>query len=200
MKKAALILGASLALSACFPATKTEVQTAADAALPGSGTYAWMAAPDHFPAEDNARAQDQDAQMMLGEALERELAVKGYKEVAENQAEFIMHYHTGVVEYMDIQEKAGMVGAVPTVQCTRESCRNTYTRNKVDPLTGKLPKMEPRFEGSLILDIHRRSNNELVWRGVITGEVKLDNAPRRDRIQYAVSKLLTQLPSATKPQ
>lgn len=196
MKKAALVMCASLVLSACFPATKMNVNTAEDAALPGSATFAWATAPDHYPAEENARAQDQDAQMMLGETLEHVLKEKGYKEVAADKAEFVMHYHTGVVEYMEMQEKAGMVDAVPTVQCTREDCRNTYTRNKVNPLTGKLPKMEPKYEGSLLLDIHRKSNNELVWRGVISGEVQLDNAPRRERIEYALRKLLSQLPNA----
>jgi len=195
MKKIALLMvGAGLALTGCFPSTQLNVEKSADA-LPGSGTFAWVSAPDHFPAEDNARAQDQDAQEMLGEALERTLAEKGYKEVAEDQAEFIMHYHAGVVEYLEFQEKAGNVAGVPTVQCTREECRNTYTRNKVNPLSGKIPKLESKFEGSLILDIHKRSSNELVWRGVISGEVDMDNTPRRERIDYAVRKLLSAVPN-----
>lgn len=196
MKKIAILLCASLSLAACFPGAKVEVEKAEDAQLPGSGTFAWVNAPDHYPAEESGRAQDQDLQMILGETLEHVLVEKGYKEVAENKAEFLFHYHTGVVQYIELEQKAGFTDAVSTIQCSREDCRNTYSRNKVDPLTEELPKTESKFEGSLIVDVHRRSTNELIWRGVITREVKLEGVPRRDRIESSVRKLMSKLPNA----
>ena len=65
-------------------------------------------------------------------------------------------------------------------------------------LGGSTAEMRTFEEGSLVVDIYKASQNQLVWRGVATGTISEDRKKNEKKIKKAIKKLFESYPPPKK--
>ncbi len=182
---------AALLLSAC--GARVMVEQDPNAQLPGTGSYAWGAATDHIPGEDNPRINNDIIAAKVQAALDNGLAKRGYQQVPRNQAAWLVHYHAGL-EQQTQQITEPLYPAAPRVVCGPYVCNNAYGWGFYGPPEA-ITRTVTFHEGTLILDIHDAKTNKLVWRGTVSNDVNVNRALDEVKLQQAVDKLLLKLPA-----
>lgn len=173
MRKLFAGAGAALAVAACSGiSTTSDWDESYD--FSSLSTYAWM-------------AQGLEAgvsEIMLRRmyvAVDDELATKGFTLTEPDQADFLMAYHTGTQDRQQYDTygygAGGWWGGYWGGGMTTTTVR-TYT------------------EGTLILDMISREENELIWRGSASKTIdEMDSPEQRVKtVQAAVAKLLKDFP------
>ena len=173
MRKLFAAAGAALAVAACSGiSTTSDWDESYD--FSSLSTYAWM-------------AQGLEAgvsEIMLRRmyvAVDDALAAKGFTLTEPDQADFLMAYHTGTQDRQQYDTygygSGGWWGGYWGGGMTTTTVR-TYT------------------EGTLILDMISREENELIWRGSASKTIDQMDSPeqRVKTVQAAVAKLLKDFP------
>ncbi|MGD8726659.1 MAG: DUF4136 domain-containing protein [Gemmatimonadales bacterium] len=137
-------------------------------------TFSWLPAPQTGdPRVDNAIIYNR-----VKTAVDAELEAKGYREVdSASEADFLVGYHIALDGRMDVQTVNSYYGYAwgPWYY---GGYRDTYVRYY--------------DQGTMLIDIVDRRQDELVWRGTAQAEVR-ENADGR-QIQEAANKLLARFP------
>jgi len=165
--------GAALAVAACSGiSTTSDWDQSYD--FSSLSTYAWM--------EQGLEAGVSEIMLRrMYVAVDDELAAKGFTLTEPDQADFLMAYHTGTQDRQQYDTygygAGGWWGGYWGGGMTTTTVR-TYT------------------EGTLILDMISREENELIWRGSASKTIdEMDSPEQRVKtIQEAVGKLLKDFP------
>lgn len=181
----------AIVIAAC--STQVVVEQAADAQLPGPGTYAWGPATDHIPGEGNHRVNNDIIAAKVQNALDKGLAKRGYKAVDRSQAAWLVHYHAGIEQQTQLVTES-MYPATPHLACGPYACGAGYGWGYYGPPEA-VTRTVTFHEGTLILDIHDAKTNKLVWRGTVSKDVNVNKPLNEVILQQAVDKLLKKLPA-----
>jgi len=109
----------------------------------------------------------------VGRAIERELALKGYKKVEYGKPDLLIACHVDVKEKIDVTHYS-YGHWLPS----HKSVRTEVRRYK---------------EGTLVLDIVDRQSKQLVWRGWATGLTR-QTGLTQDEINETIHKILREYP------
>jgi hypothetical protein len=173
MRKLFAGAGAALAVAACSGiSTTSDWDESYD--FRSLSTYAWM--------EQGLEAGVSEIMLRrMYVAVDDELAAKGFTLTEPDQADFLMAYHTGTQDRQQYDTygygSGGWWGGYWGGGMTTTTVR-TYT------------------EGTLILDMISREENELIWRGSASKTIdEMDSPEQRVKtVQAAVGKLLKDFP------
>ena len=173
MKRFAIYLALAFAAASCGSAGKPSIQHAwdKDASFAGIKTFAWYDGPPFQYPHGGGMVDGRFIDLHVREAVEKELARKGYTKISGASPDIYVTYATspeGIVQ----QDKWGSY--------------NYWTGTIY--LSSKWEK-----EGTLALDI-RNSGMKLVWRGVYTGMIGTNPEQLADKIESATEKLLAKFP------
>ncbi len=173
MRKLFAAGGAALALAACSGiSTTSDWDQSYD--FSSLSTYAWM--------EQGLEAGVSEILLRrMYAAVDDDLATKGFTLTEPDRADFLMAYHTGTQDRQQYDTygygAGGWWGGYWGGGMTTTTVR-TYT------------------EGTLILDMISREENELIWRGSASKTIDQMDSPeqRVNTVQAAVAKLLKDFP------
>ncbi len=164
-----LLLLVAVGMMSCSPAT-VKYDYDREASFSNYKTYRWL----------QIRRNQSDAPMGRGtsllekhirQAVDKELAEKGYRLVQERDVDFLVAFHAGVREKIDV---------------TRYGYGSW--RRPWQAVTVRRYK-----EGTLVLDVIDREKKQLVWRSWGSSVVN-DPAKRDELIREAVHKMLAKFP------
>ena len=117
-------------------------------------------------------------------ALERELAAKGYRKVADRTPDFYVNYHLSVQQKIsnstvNVHDGVGSYGSWGGVGIGTSS-----------------PRIRQYEGGTLVVDFVDGASRKLVWRGTGSGALDRDPTPEETRrgIVAAVREILAQFP------
>lgn len=137
-------------------------------------TFAWLAATGQSPM--NPAGVQTLVDKRIRNAIERELAVKGYQKLESGRPDFYLIYYAGVEEKVNIS--------------TVDYGPGTRYRQGTDVLVTSYD------EGTLVLDIVDPEKNQMVWRGWAIGfvdpQAKIDE--KEKLINEAVHRILLEFP------
>ncbi len=180
------IVGLLAFASACGPDLRFERD--ANIPIPPGATWTWSAPDDDGLALDDGAVSPSDSLAALIEsAVEAELTTRGYRRVAADSAQFIVHFHLGHRSVTDTMP--------PTPRGTTPSgeLRGTWRgAGQPEDFRDQTVTWE---EGMLIVDLLPRDRRAVAWRGVIAGEIPRE--AERDpgtAIRAAVRRLLRDFP------
>jgi len=170
---AALACGVAvaLALPACGPSVSVDLDPSAD--FSSFRSYAWLAPPPPTGADRIANSPLMEKRVHA--AADEHLRSRGFRLVPEGEADFLLTYFVAVTD---------RTREVPTSSGYSRAWPGTSTRT------------ENFEEGSLILDVVRRSDRQLVWRGVLSRRLEEDPSPERvtEIVTDAVNRILSEFP------
>lgn len=137
-------------------------------------TFSWLPAPETGdPRVDNAIIYNR-----VKDAVDTQLEAKGYREVQNpGEADFLVGYHIALDGRMDMQTVNSYYG-YGYGPWYYGGYRDTYVRYY--------------DQGTMLIDIVDRRQDELVWRGTAQAEVRQQGDGRQ--IQEAAQKLLARFP------
>jgi hypothetical protein len=107
-------------------------------------------------------------------AVESELSAKGYQLIEDGKSDFLVAFHTGVKNKVDVTTYG-------------------YRYGRWGRYSGSVVEVDRYKEGTLIVDIIDSNEKELVWRGWATGAVQNPDKAQ-ETISNAVTKLLAKFP------
>lgn len=172
----------ALLLAAC---SSVQVSTDFDPGTDFSAleSYAWLARkakPSGDPRLDNSLLNER-----IRNAVDAQLAARGYKQAARAEADFLVAYHTAIERKMDVDTIYRGYGYGPGAWgwgAGHETVVYQYD------------------QGTLLLDILDPKRHRLLWRGSASAVVSEDSTPekRTKLINDAVSKLLDRFPPPKK--
>ena len=151
-------------------------------------SYDWLPSP-------NIKSGDPKIQYgSLTEALvktlvEEQLARKDYVRDA-GQPDFLVTYHVAVEDKVSVTYINELYGYGP-------GWGTGYRRNiRHHGYPGTVAMVSEYQQGTLLLDVVKADNKQLIWRGTATDEVypELDQDTRERRLRKAVQKILAQFP------
>jgi hypothetical protein len=166
-----MALAGAVALTGCA-ATNVNSYLARQADVTRYHTFGW-AAPDRFETGDPRLDNNPFFQERVQQAVERELASRGFEKVTAGSAALIVHYHLSIKQQVNpthADEKYGYC----------EECK-PYVYDA----------------GTLVIDLVDGRTDKLVWRGWAEGSVDgaIDDQQLMEReIDQAVARILTRLP------
>jgi hypothetical protein len=140
-------------------------------------TYGWI--------QESGMARDQQGvrypliEQRIRDAVDRALASKGYRKVNASDADFIVAFHAGAEEKLDVYSTYDYYGyGWRTGYVTETTNVRQYT------------------EGTLMIDVIAMSTRNLIWRGVGTKSLSSDRDPEKvtQRINEAVADILAEFP------
>ena len=161
--RAALAAVAILALpllSGC--ATGGNVTVLSEAPAKGLGTtYAWAkSSTTADPRVDNDIVRDR-----MERAIETAMAAKGFRKADPASADILLAYHVGIRDGSETRVDQTPSMMAPPVMCGRFGCSTAYNWGYYGP--PEVSVREIRYtEGSLMVDVHDRLADKLVWRSV----------------------------------
>ncbi len=141
-------------------------------------TYAWLPAPQTGdPRVDNAILESR-----IKTAVDETLSAKGYRQVAADQATFLVGYHLSIEGRMDATTVNSYYGYGWGPWYYGPGYQNTQVRYY--------------DQGTLLIDIVDAQAKELAWRGTAEAEVRSEMTPekRQQRVNEAVTKILQRFP------
>jgi hypothetical protein len=153
-------------------------------------TYDW--AGDH-PITGNPRLDNDILHARIHNAIEQELAAKGFQKTAGGTPDFKLAYHIGLEQKLDVVTFNDYDYAYPA---------SYNMRTGFDHHMGAWPASQTNVyqyeEGTLLLDIIDPSSKQLIWRGSAATEVDPSQSSEKKeaKINKAVHKLLAQFPPA----
>jgi len=121
--------------------------------------------------------------------VEEQLARKGYVQDAA-QPDFLVTYHVAVEDKVSVTYINELYGYGP-------GWGAGYRRNIHHyGYRGSATMVSEYQQGTLLLDVVKADNKQLIWRGSATDEVfsELDQAAREKHLREAVQKILAQFP------
>lgn len=128
-------------------------------------TYRWI--PHVKGTEDNPLMNDPLIESHVKNAVNAEMAKKGFTRIEEGHPDFLMAWYFTARNRVDVTHYYGY----------------WYPQTNVYKYK----------EGTLIVDIVDRENKQLIWRGWATGVLE-DRSRINDQINYSVQKLLKKFP------
>lgn len=140
-------------------------------------TYAWMEGKRSRPTDPSVDTSLLETRVK--NAVDAELAMKGYEAVPADQADFHVGYHAAVRSKIDAYTMSNFYGYRPGWGAGYSDV-HVYEYD----------------EGSLVLDIVDPDTNNLLWRGGAQAEVGDWDTPekREARIREAVARILSRFP------
>ena len=180
------VLSLAALATACGPA----VSITRNATLPiyPSATYAWgLAGGPPVAGERDPSLLADSVRRRIEDAVDAELALHGFRKVAFDSAQLIVHYHVGVKQMVDTLRLA--------TACVDRPCRDPqiawgYWGAPEPPI-----REVPYTQGSLILDVLARPSLQVAWRGTISGEVT-GRSSSEATIRRGVARLLRDFPGS----
>jgi hypothetical protein len=153
-----------------------RASAAPDANLAGIKTYAF------HPSSAQQGQPASPASQQIQASLQRNLAEKGLKEATDGNPDVLVAYHTTAEQKTEVTPGWG------------------YGYDYWG--WGGYPEVTSYTEGTIIVDLVNPHTNKVVWRGTAVGVINHPNNPNPQKIDKAVSKLMTQYPSlyASTPQ
>jgi hypothetical protein len=142
-------------------------------------TYAWL--PDHDRMVGERRIYDTLLDRRVRNAVDRELAARGYSTAAADVADFYVVYHAGIETKIDVRSVNSALG---------------YGEGLWGRDIGPGADVREYEQGTLLLDILRRDGRQLLWRGSASDPVSDTDDPekRTRRIDEAVGLMLDRFP------
>ncbi len=179
-----LLIPLLAAVAACGPA----VTITRDASLPiyPRTTYTWGVADAVRQAGRGMAPVDDSVRSRVERAVDAELALRGFRKTAFEQAQLVVHYHIGVTRKVELLPITPACAGRP---CNEPPMDWGYWGAPEPPI-----REVPYTEGSLMLDFLSRPGLALAWRGVIVGEVT-DKSSSEAAIRRGVAQLLKRFPS-----
>ncbi|UCC83214.1 MAG: DUF4136 domain-containing protein [Gemmatimonadota bacterium] len=177
----AFAITALLALAGCSGVSYNyDFDPGADFA--GYQTYLWVE-----PGEDlgpNPRGVDQLSERRIMQAVDGQMAAKGYRKIERGQPDFALNFVVTTQQNVDY-----------TTYHTGWGYGGGWYRGGAGMATSRTTATE-WTEGTLILDVYDAGARELVWRGTATAEIRESQSPeeRNQRINEVVAKMLERYP------
>jgi hypothetical protein len=139
--------------------------------------YAWMEGQQERPADP--RVDNSLLNTRIRNAVDAELAGKGFGVTNPERADFLVGYHAAIRNKIDAYSMSNFYGYRP-------GWRGGYSDIHVYEYE----------EGSLVIDFVDPATKNLLWRGAAQAEVNRAASPekREIRIQKAVEKILSRFP------
>jgi hypothetical protein len=165
----------------CILAGCSTMQIATDydveADFVGLKTYDWLPRPETASADP--RINSTLLESRVHNAVDAELAAKGYVKDASGSPDFLVGYHVAVQSQIDVYSMNEFYGYHRGWGWGRSDV-HVYEYD----------------QGSLILDVVDPGTKHLLWRGGAEAEVRPSASPeqREERIQKAVRKILERFP------
>lgn len=181
-----MILGVALVGCATI-STSTDYDPTAN--FSGLKTYDWEGPQ---PITGNPRLDNDILHSRIRNAVERELAVKGFQKVSGAEPNFKVAYHVGLEEKLDVTTFHYYDYGYPDYYSARRGFAAA-------PRTA-WPQSETRVyqyeEGTLLLDIVDPMTKKMIWRGTAKAEVNPNESPEKKeaKINNSVHKLLAKFP------
>lgn len=140
-------------------------------------TYGWI--QESSMARDKSGVRYPLVESRIQDAVDRELAAKGYRKADADQADFLVAFHAAAQEKLDVFTTYDYYGY-------------GWRGGFVAPRT----TVTQYTEGTLILDIIDRALEQLIWRGIGTQMVSSDQDPEKltERINEGVRAILADFP------
>jgi hypothetical protein len=140
------------------------------------GTFDWGPA-DALPTGDPRLDNNPFFHDYLQGMVEKEMAVKGYRRVANGTPDLLLHYHANVSQRFEVH-------GAPDSNCTGPDCE---------------PRVIEYEQGTLVLDIIDARTNKMVWRGWAQDSMSgvIDNQDRlEDQVKKAITRIMARFPRA----
>ncbi len=177
MRRLAGVVGV-FAIVVCAGCSRFTVQSSYDpaASFQALKAYAWKPGPQ--PSIGDPRVSDTVVDTTVRDAVDRELAAKGFTRSPADSADFLLAYDAGI----DFKTS--------TVAITRS------TNAGADAWVPRQYIQTSDFEQGTIVLMVFNPQAKLMWRGVATGifDPTATRAQREERITDAIHKLLKQFP------
>jgi hypothetical protein len=146
----------------------------------GYSTYDWQA-PDALPTGDPRLDNNRIFEDYFEGAVEKRLSAKGFQKPASGVPDLLLHYHTGVVQRIDVATIDRMYR-----QCNDEGCRTEVS--DYDEIT-------------ILLDAVEAGTEKLVWRGwarTNLNGIAEDQDRLENMVEKAVQRMLQGFPPASR--
>jgi len=171
-----------LVLAAACASVQVHVDFDPSADFSSLRTFAWF--PRTREPTGDFRVDSPLLDSRIRNAVERELAAKGFEKVVDRDPDFFVFYHFSVEDRIDV---------------------HTVNRTYVDRwgYVVSLPETRVRQyqQGTLMIDVADAREKRLVWRGVGTG--RLRSSPKPDEttraVNSAVAEILGRFPPGAAP-
>jgi len=161
----ATLAGAALLLAACATTQDIDKYEAPEANFAARHTYAWKPGEVSTPGQQNA-GDAQRLEQAVQNAVEEELAHKGYAKVDAAKADMIVSYQVaGHRTYVVSDERR--VGAPSPNEVLMPG------NSPQLPPTSVVPREQTVGEGSMIVFVDDPASGKLIWRGVVTVETRV---------------------------
>jgi len=153
--------------------------------------YDWLPPPELKPGDSEIR-QGNDIEARIKKLVEEQREHKGYVRAAEHP-DFLITCHIAVEDKTSVTYANELYGYGP-------GWSTGYRRN-VHRYPGTSAALVSEYQqGTLLLDVLKPDDRQLIWRGTATAEVipGLDQEAREKRLRQAVQKILAQFPPPEK--
>ncbi|MCK5439186.1 MAG: DUF4136 domain-containing protein [Gemmatimonadetes bacterium] len=176
LKSLSLIIAASLGFG-CASAVRVSQDYDTQFSFADLQTYGWI--------QESGMARDEQGvrypliEQRIQDAVDRTLASKGYRKVNANDADFVVAFHAGTEDKLDVYSTYDYYGY-------------GWRRGFATQTTN----VRQYTEGTLLIDVIATSTRELVWRGVGSKSLSSDRDPEKvtQRINEAVADILAEFP------
>ena len=157
---AAIIMATTPLLVGC--ATGGNVTVLSDAPASGLGSsYAWAkSTTSGDPRVDNDIVRDR-----MESAIERAMTAKGYRKADAATADILLAYHVGIRDGSETRVDQTPSVMAPPVMCGRFGCSSGYRWGYYGAPAVSVREIQ-YTEGSLMVNVHDRATEKLVWRAV----------------------------------
>jgi hypothetical protein len=147
--------------------------------FPEYKTYRWLPNPE----TGDRRVDNEIVERRITDAVDRELAAKGYRRLSSGKSDFLVGYHAAIQRELKATHVNSYYGyGDGWFPYTQSVYGDTYLQNYL--------------EGTLILDIVDGKADVLVWRGSALAELdtEADQGERDKQVDNAVKKILEGFP------
>ena len=185
-------LGVTIFIAALAGCSTMEISTDFDptANFAGLKTYAWLDEPRK--ATGDPRIDDNPfLEGRIHTAVDRELAAKGFVVESSETPDFLVAYHVSLDQQRSVQHLNDYYGYGPGWGYTYAGARQPGYY--ASPSSTYVYTYD---EGTLILDIVKPEERQLMWRGSARDEVRFSSNPGKEsgQLNEAVSRMLEQFP------
>jgi len=182
-----------LAVPVLYGCASMQVSSDYDAGVDFSAlhSYDWLPPPG-FESGDAEIRQGSDIEARIKKLVGEQLEHKGYERDT-GQPDFLVSYHIAVEDKTSVTYANELYGYGP-------GWSTGYRRN-VHRYPGTTAAVVSEYQqGTLLLDVVKSDDMQLIWRGTATAEVTpgLDQEAREKRLREAVQEILAQFPPPAK--
>jgi len=149
----------------------------------GLKSFAWI--PGTTPQSGDIRLDSPLIDARVRAAIERTLAERGYRKLAEGTPDFLVGYHLSMDQKLDVRTVNSGVGV-----------GFGYGRYGRGGVVGFDTTVQQYDEGTLIIDIANGADDRLIWRGWGSQRLRRNPSPEQttQAIDRAVTEILKQFP------